>query len=118
MTKSSAPTPARAREIMDMLATIPADLLRQRTVELLGATRHVSMGRDRDAVVEPDNQVRLRVLELVIEQGAGSAGSRPPAAIDVAPVADKPTPGLLRRQPIPATPRPEPLAGDPGPVGP
>src|SRR5689334_10557818 len=87
----------RAKEIMEMLAKIPIDALERATLELLGATRWVNMGRDNEPKKEPDNQVRLRVLELIVEQSAGAAGTRKP--IDPASNAgakDKPTPGLLK----------------------
>lgn len=68
----------RAQEILDMFASIPVELLHERALELLSATRTVSMGRDRDAVQEPDNAVRLKVWQTIVEQQAGAASSRRP----------------------------------------
>lgn len=36
------------------------------------------MGRDREPVQEPDNQVRLRIVELLLAHGAGNPGPRKP----------------------------------------
>ena len=78
-----------------MLASVPVEDIKEQVTHLLRATRTVSMGRDREPVEEPDNQVRLRMVELLLGHGAGAPGSRKP----VEPVkADKPddaAPGKL-----------------------
>jgi len=68
----------RAQEILDMFASIPVELLHERALELLSATRTVSMGRDREPVQEADNAVRLKVWQTIVEQQAGAASSRRP----------------------------------------
>ena len=79
-----------------MLASIPVQLLRERTIELLSATRTISMGRDRDPVQEPDNAIRAKVLLACIEQDAGAAPTRKPIEAKPATDADKLAPGVLR----------------------
>ena len=89
---------SRAQEILDMFASIPVGLLHERALELLSATRTVSMGRDRDAIQEPDNAVRLKVWQTIVEQQAGAASSRRPVEPPAPLLAegDKPTPGKLK----------------------
>jgi len=88
----------RAQEILDMFASIPVELLHERALELLSATRTVSMGRDRDAIQEPDNAVRLKVWQTIVEQQAGAASSRRPVEPPAPLLAegDKPVPGKLK----------------------
>ena len=87
---------SRGQEILAMLARIPVELLEERTIQLLNATRHVSQGRDLPMVEEPDNAVRLRVLELVVAQQAGAAGTRKPIEPTKTSTDERPAPGTLR----------------------
>ena len=84
----------RAAEIMNMLASIPIDEVRETAIELLQATRWVNMGRDRDPKQEPDNAVRLRMVELIVTQGAGAAPKRKEAPAEGPK--EEPRPGLLK----------------------
>lgn len=87
----------RAQEILDMFASIPVELLHQRALELLNATRHISQGRDREVIEEPDNAVRLKVWQTIIEQQAGAAASRRPVEPTVATgEEERPKPGELK----------------------
>ncbi len=87
-----------------MLAGIPVQMLERTVLQLLGATKTVSMGRDRDPVSEPDNAVRLRVLELIVEQGAGAAPSRKPVEPVSSGKGEQAKAGMLRATPkIPST---------------
>ncbi len=79
-----------------MLSSIPISLLRERTIELLSATRTVSMGRDREPVEEPDNAIRAKVLLACIEQDAGKAPASEPIKPKKEKDGDKADPGKLR----------------------
>lgn len=63
-------------DVLAMFDRIPVAKLEQTAFDLLNATRTVSMGRDREPVEEPDNQVRLRVWEAIIAHRVGAPGSR------------------------------------------
>lgn len=76
---------SRQAEILAMFAEVPIEKVREKMMELLEATRTVSMGRDRAPVAEPDNAIRLKVWQTIVEQQAGSAPNRKP----VEPKADK-----------------------------
>jgi len=87
----------RSIDIMEMLADIPIPDIREQIQYLLGATKSVNLGREQGVVTEPDNAVRLRTVEILLEQGAGAAGRRKPieAPADEPEVAAIPT-GSLR----------------------
>ncbi len=61
-----------------MFADVPIDKVRAKMMELLDATRTVSMGRDREPTVEPDSAIQLKVWQTIVEQQAGSAPNRKP----------------------------------------
>lgn len=63
-------------DVLAMFDRIPVSTLEATAHALLQATRTVSMGRDREPVEEPDNQVRLRVWEAIIAHRVGAPGSR------------------------------------------
>lgn len=65
-------------DVLAMFDRIPVETLEKTAYELLTATRTVSMGRDREPVQEPDNQVRLRVWEAIVAHRAGAPGTRKP----------------------------------------
>ena len=87
----------RAEDLLEMLAEIPKEEIKEQIMYLLGANRLVNGGRENGMVTEPDNGVRLRIVEIILSHGAGSAGKRkaiePPA--DIAEVAAVPA-GSLR----------------------
>jgi len=87
---------ARGQAILAMLDEVPLELLKERTLQLLNATRHVSMGRDRDAIEEPDNAVRLKVWQTIIEQRAGAAGTRKPIVPEVPKGSEEAKAGVLK----------------------
>ena len=68
----------RAKEILDMFASVPIDSVKDKMLELWNATRTVSMGRDREPVIEPDTAIQLKVWLSVVESGAGQAFRRKP----------------------------------------
>lgn len=68
----------RASAIQAMLARIPIEILEAEGLRLLSATRMVNLGRDREAVEEPDNPTRLRAWLACIEQGTGRPAQAPP----------------------------------------
>lgn len=87
----------RAEDLLEMLAEIPKEDIKEQIQYLLNANRLVNGGRETGMVSEPDNGVRLRVVEILLSHGAGSAGKRkaiePP--VDTAEVAAVPA-GSLR----------------------
>lgn len=87
----------RNLEIMDALASIPIQDVVEQITYLLNATKHVNLGREEGVRVEPDNSVRLRMVETILEHGAGAAGRRKPVEtpIEEVEVAAVPT-GSLR----------------------
>jgi hypothetical protein len=88
---------SRAEDLLEMLAQIPKEAILEQVQYLLNADRFVNGGRENGLVREPDNGVRLRMVEIILSHGAGSAGKRkpiePPA--DTAEVAAVPA-GSLR----------------------
>lgn len=70
-----------ALEVLEMFARVPIDVLEEKCSELLNATRHVSQGRDLPMVEEPDNAIRLKVWQTIIEHRAGAPSSRKPTEI-------------------------------------
>jgi hypothetical protein len=89
--------PANESEVMAMFARIPVDCLEKMAYQLMSATRTVSMGRDREPVAEPDNQVRLRVWETIIAHRAGNPAQRKPIEAKPADTEGKASPGILRK---------------------
>jgi hypothetical protein len=89
--------PASDNDVLAMFGRIPVEMLERTAYQLLGATRTVSMGRDREPVSEADNAVRLRVWETIIEHRVGAPAQRKP--IEHKPASDqgKPSPGMLRK---------------------
>lgn len=89
---------SRQAEILAMFAGVPIDKVQSKMMELLDATRTVSMGRDREPVQEPDSAIQLKVWQTIVEQQAGSAPSRKPVEPKADKGADKPAPGELLQQ--------------------
>lgn len=87
----------RNLEIMDALASIPIQDVVEQITYLLNATKLVNLGREEGVRAEPDNGVRLRMVETILEHGAGAAGRRKPVEtpIEEVEVAAVPT-GSLR----------------------
>jgi hypothetical protein len=66
----------RAEDLLEMLANVPVEAVQEQVMNLLNADRFVNGGRENGLVREPDNGVRLRMVEIILSHGAGSAGKR------------------------------------------
>ncbi len=92
-----------SQAMLDMFRRIPIETLESTALDLLKATRRVRLSKDEpQGVEEPDNAVRLKVWQTIVEQRAGQAGSRKPVEPPKEDAEARQEAGTLKARRVPA----------------